>query len=402
MKRGTGKLAGALLLLFAACGVHAVEGNLVATLSQNLQDQWEHILPGRPPQIPVVSRVVPGQPFSIRLVLGRFALKDGAADVTADLEQVNPDGTKKTIGRDLVALRGKSDGKGVFLSNFYLEAVMEEKDAPGKYRIVGKLRDRNDGSEKALECSWELTAPPDSFPALELKQSGEVLSNYYRSPKPELLPGLLESCLRERPGLNDKTLSLYYGLGRLFRLNPQLHGELLRIAAAQQTAESRRAVAAVIHFLGGKAEAELRPKLDEGTRRELDELALLPDEVPGTIRTAGELDQLWFEFFATGKVEPIRRLVDQLARPGEMLTPKEFKAKKEKGETTPEDLEKLKNFLITLAANWSLNSNAKQHPLVRFYLEAMLTRGEIKHPRSAALVKEILRKASAPAEKAGK
>ena len=76
----------------------------------------------------------------------------------------------------------------------------------------------------------------------------------------------------------------------------------------------------------------------------------------------------------------------------------EFKAKKEKGETTPEDLEKLKNFLITLAANWSLNSNAKQHPLVRYYLEAMLTRGEIKHPRSAALVKEILRKASEPAK----
>lgn len=401
MKRGTGRLAGALLLLFAACGVHAVEGNLVVTLSQNLQDQWEHILPGRPPQVSTVSRVVPGQPFSIRLVLGRFALKDGAADVTADLEQVNPDGTKEAIGRDLVILRGKSDGKGVFLSNFYLEAVMEEKDAPGTYRIVGKLRDRNDGSEKPLECSWQLTPPPDPYPTVELKQSGEVLSNYYRSPKPELLPGFLESCLRERPGLNGKTLSLYYGLGLLFRLNPQLHGELLRIAAAQQTAESRRAVAAVIHFLGREAGENLHPKLDEATSRELDELVLLPDEVPDTIRTPGELDQLWFEFFATGKVEPVRRLVEQLARPGEMLTPKEFKAKKEKGETTPEDLEKLKNFLITLAANWSLNSNAKQHPLVRYYLEAMLTRGEIKHPRSAALVKEILRKASLP-EKAGK
>ena len=296
---------------------------------------------------------------------------------------------------------GKSDGKGVFLSNFYLEAVMEEKDAPGTYRIVGKLRDRNDGSEKPLECSWQLTPPPDPYPAVELKQSGEVLSNYYRSPKPELLPGFLESCLRERPGLNGKTLSLYYGLGLLFRLNPQLHGELLRIAAAQQTAESRRAVAAVIHFLGREAGENLHSKLDEATSRELDELVLLPDEVPDTIRTPGELDQLWFEFFATGKVEPVRRLVEQLARPGEMLTPKEFKAKKEKGETTPEDLEKLKNFLITLAANWSLNSNAKQHPLVRYYLEAMLTRGEIKHPRSAALVKEILRKASLP-EKAGK
>ena len=158
---------------------------------------------------------------------------------------------------------------------------------------------------------------------------------------------------------------------------------------------------AVIHFLGGKAEAALRPKLDAETRRELEKLAALPVEVPGSIRNPGELDQLWFEFFATGKVEPVRRLVDQLARPGKMLTPKEFKAKKEKGEITPEDRESLMNFLISLAANWSLGSNAKQHPLVRYYLEAMLTRGEIKHPRSAALVKEILRKASAPA-KAGK
>ena len=157
----------------------------------------------------------------------------------------------------------------------------------------------------------------------------------------------------------------------------------------------------MIHFLGGKAEAALRPKLDAETRRELEKLAALPVEVPGSIRNPGELDQLWFEFFATGKVEPVRRLVDQLARPGKMLTPKEFKAKKEKGEITPEDRESLMNFLISLAANWSLGSNAKQHPLVRYYLEAMLTRGEIKHPRSVALVKEILRKASVPA-KAGK
>ena len=129
MKRGTEKLAGALLLLFAACGVHAVEGNLVATLSQNLQDQWEHILPGRPPQVSTVSRVVPGQPFSIRLVLGRFALKEGAADVTADLEQVNPDGTKTPIGRDLVVFRGKSDGNGVFLSRLMAVKNSAEADA---------------------------------------------------------------------------------------------------------------------------------------------------------------------------------------------------------------------------------------------------------------------------------
>ena len=84
-----------------------------------------------------------------------------------------------------------------------------------------------------------------------------------------------------------------------------------------------------------------------------------------------------------------------------MLTPDEFKAKKEKGGITPDDLPKLMNFLICVAANWSLSSNAKQHPLVRYYLEAMLARGEIKHPRSAALVEKMLRDASTP-ERSGK
>ena len=35
-----GKWFGAMLLLIAACGVHAVEGKLVATLSRNQEDQW--------------------------------------------------------------------------------------------------------------------------------------------------------------------------------------------------------------------------------------------------------------------------------------------------------------------------------------------------------------------------
>ena len=96
-----GKWFGAMLLLIAACGVHAVEGKLVATLSRNQEDQWSHILPNRPPHVATVSSVVPDQPFSVCLYLSNFALKDGAADVTVDLEQVDPDGTRKTLGKDL-------------------------------------------------------------------------------------------------------------------------------------------------------------------------------------------------------------------------------------------------------------------------------------------------------------
>lgn len=398
MNGGVRKWFAAVLLLFAACGLQAVEGKLVATLSRNQEDQWNHILPDRPPQVATVDSVVPGQPFSICLFLHDFSLKNGAADVTADLEQIDPNGKRTALGRDLVAYRGKTDRKGVFLATLRFSAAMEESDPPGKYRILVRLHDRNAGGEKQLECSWLLTSPPKRFPAVDLKKGIETLTGYYRAPEPNLLPGVLESCLREISGLSGNTMPVYCELGLLFGMNPQLHGELLRIAAAQQTAERRRAVAAVIHFLGEEAATKLRPELDAETRRELDGLARLPRKVPEKIQNPGELDQLWAEFFAAGKVEPIRRLVGELARSGEMLTPEEFKAKKEKGSTTPDDLPKLMNCLIFTAANWSLNANAKQHPLVRYYLEAMLSRGELKNSRTALLVQEILRNASTPAK----
>ncbi len=390
-----GKRMWTFLIALAAGTLCAVEGNLVPTLSQNLEDQWGHILPKRPPQLSTVSAVVPGQPFSVRLILGRFALKDGAADVTVDLDQVNPDGTVKAIGHNLAAFRKKSSADGVFLADFLLEIIMEEKDQPGDYKIIARLRDNNDGSEKQLEAPFRLVAPPATYPEVDLRKDGAVLSNYYRSPQPEQLPGLLKAVLRERP-LEDKTLSLYYGLGLLFRLNPQLHGELVRIAAAQSDPAARRGAAAVVHFLDETAQEQLRPQLDPETIKQLDNLEGIPSAPPQKIRNGGQLDQLWMEFFATGKVEPIRRLVNELSRPGGSLSPEAFKAKKDKGEATPEDLEKLLNFLITMAANWSLGSNAKQHPLVAYYLEAMLVRNEIKDPQAAALVKEILRKASVP------
>ena len=44
---------------------------------------------------------------------------------------------------------------------------------------------------------------------------------------------------------------------------------------------------------------------------------------------------------------------------------------------TREDQRKLMNFLTAMAAQWSLNSLAKTHPLIRFYVEAALVRREV-------------------------
>ena len=149
-------------------------------------------------------------------------------------------------------------------------------------------------------------------------------------------------------------------------------------------------------MLGPEGEARLRPLLSPEAVAALEKTAGVPVAV-AEVGNSTDLDRLWMEFFASGQVGPVRRLVGELVRFRDALAPAEFKAKKEKGETTPADLAKVMNFLVGAAAKWSLGSNARQHPVVRFYLEAMLKRGEIKDPHSAALIEEILRKAAEPA-----
>ena len=124
-----------------------------------------------------------------------------------------------------------------------------------------------------------------------------------------------------------------------------------------------------------------------------DKVAAIPVGVPPKIDHPTQLDQLWTEFFTTGKVEPIRRLVGALTPSGATMTIEEFKARKERGVSEPEDRQKLMNHLIRMAAEWSLGSNAQQHRLVAYYLEAMLARREIKDPQAADQVRQILRKA---------
>ena len=378
--------------VLATRGLLALEGSLFPTLATNLNDQWEHILSGRPPYVVTLSSVVRGQPFTIHLTLGKFALKDGKAHVVADLEQVGPNGISKSIGTGLPVLKRNTDPEGVFLSDFYLKAVMDEEDPVGEYKIIARLRDCNDGSEKQLEASWKLVDAPAAYPSVELKQAGNIMSQYYRNPRPEQLPGILKTLLREQPELNGKTLPMYYGCGILFQWNPQLKDELLRIAETQ-TGPARTAAAYVIRCMGPETEARIRPLLSPELFAELDKVAAIPVGVPPKIDHPTQLDQLWIEFFTTGKVEPIRRLVGALTPSGATMTIEEFKARKERGVSEPEDRQKLMNHLIRMAAEWSLGSNAQQHRLVAYYLEAMLARGEIKDPQAADQVRQILRKA---------
>jgi hypothetical protein len=86
------------------------------------------------------------------------------------------------------------------------------------------------------------------------------------------------------------------------------------------------------------------------------------------VNTAGTLDILWGYFFATGKQEPIRRIVTALSLSEYSGAFQRF----EDSEKT-EKVEKEAYLDLTFqTALWSLESNCKQHPLVLSYCEEFL------------------------------
>ena len=95
-----------------------------------------------------------------------------------------------------------------------------------------------------------------------------------------------------------------------------------------------------------------------------------------------QLDICWAEFFVRGTKAPLMKIVAAMSLANDSVTIEQYK---KLAKPTPEDQRKLMNGLTVMAAQWSLGSLAKNHPLIRFYVEAALVRGEVKDPIAAAL-----------------
>ena len=141
---------------------------------------------------------------------------------------------------------------------------------------------------------------------------------------------------------------------------------------------------ALILAAAGATDAELKdadPKLRElfVQAKGMERSPLAFDKVT----SPAQLDALWVMFLTTGKFEPIRRLVYEVRKRDDAMPVAEIKKLGRK--PTKEEMPKVMNGLVAGAAEWSLASNAKQHELVGFYLEAMLMRKQ--YPDDAAAVK---------------
>lgn len=373
----------------------ALEGKLFFTLAPNVSDEFAHIMPYRPPNIPNVTRCVRNQPVDLVLVLAKPAVgKDGKVLVEVESAvATEPDGKSHELvetGKPRVALQGikknARDFSGVMLANFGMRVIFEDVDPLGKNQLRVRLRDRGDDSTLELTAEIEAVEALSGAPEkpMTAEEMSKFITEYYQSPDPAKIPAAFAAFLRFDEEASGKKKRAYdplmwlCGFAELYRLNPQLRPVLAKGAAGYSDIQKK--YVAMILAESGANEDDVKdadPELKALFAQVKGKKPLSFDKV---VHPA-QLDALWTQFMVTGKVEPIRRLVGELRKRDDVMTLDE--AKKLGRKPDADEMKKIMNGIVGRAAEWSLASNSKQHKLVGYYLEAMLIRKEFPDPDAA-------------------
>ena len=390
------------LFAFAISDIFAVECRINTTLLYDYNDQWHNIPEGRPPFLPVVKSVVKKQYFDVHVFLWKFKTADNKADCTYKIKIIKPDGKIYYSSKELVAYKGKFAGTSVLKTPGKLQICFEAKDPLGKYQIETVVYDKIAKTQASAKCLIELKAMPEKYAHLKIgfdkKNKPELATNYYRNPQPEkLIPFFLGLCQlqedlvkaqkydkKKRHACNLMMAFCYY----TFKNNKYLIPSLIR-AVEPYGIFYKRNLVFLLHNLN-MLDEKLYKELGDQAQKFAAKLkqASNPFEF-GKVRYSEQEDILWAQFFATGKYLPIKKLAEVMTQLSSNMSIKRYKSLKTK---TVKDKKQLYEWIIALAARWSLQSNAIQHNLVFYYCETLYMR-DIKNRFLKACLDGILQQA---------
>lgn len=401
MIRGLKSIA-LLLAALLAWTSGGIEPRVLPTVATNIDDQWNGILPERPPVFPTATRIEPGQLVRIYVMASGLAIREGRARATYDIVLVDPQGKTVFEQKNIPLLDGAFQANWAALSPGGLEMFCEPQDPLGTYVLVVTVRDQVDGSERQARAELRLEKKTPAAARIDDRDFRLLLQLYYLQPRPELiLPALRRVLTEEWPKAAkaqgerfrpEPMLAFFYWV---LSRNAQLYPEFGRMIG-ELAPEQQLGALLIVRALGEKAEKVIVPELADALRRKLAELPptnlFIPD--PAKLDPLA-LDLWWAEFFATGKRAPILRLIQVLERSRNAATEEELKTLKGQ-KPNPETIGRVRNRMLVTVAQWSLTANARRHQLLRYYLEAMLRRGELKDDAARQGVEKALRDCQAP------
>ncbi len=347
---------------------------LIPTLSTFIDDLWERTKGITTPRFSGVFELIPNQEFQALILLGKYTIKDSKINLKikcflqhTETSKVLPNTFETTLVGDL------EKEIGFILFPELPKFKFTEEDEEGEYKFILQVHDTNSGEDKEVEQTLTFSKKEIDF---FQKREGEIedwRQNYYLDPKPtELISNYFKS-LEENDILNQDQSIIFYV--EALNNSPFLVEEIKKLLSKGECSQLQRNGLNIV-FARSKYEevdslgfSEQELKILHEFRSEFQS----PLELEITHPT--ELDMLWSMFFANGKYENVEKIISVLYYKKDIT--------EEQAKSLPQD--ELLKYAIGSAADWSLETIGRYHPMVQVYMI-----NKLNHPTTSDYIKSQL------------
>ena len=340
---------------------------VVPSLTDQKLDGWYKIPPNSGPRIHKASKVTQGQSFNLFVFFNGYSSdKTNNINIRYDFQIFGPAGTPTADkGSDLVAYQSPGgESKNLILSQQFVKIILTDKYPVGTYKIKVTAHDKVAGKSISTETPIELQSFSLPSPFSSQKEAEMWMMGYYNNPEPIKAIRAVQQLVNTKPEWLKKHKNAITYFQRIFIDNPFVLQNISNTFDSFSL-EDKKKLLLIAAKVDGASIIDITndPQLVEYFNHA--KAIKLPD-VSGQINSADQLDILWSEFLATGRYEPINKIISALSLGKHKGTLEKIKSGKIKNIT---DKIRQEAYLEATyqSAVWSLISNCSQMPLVFKY-----------------------------------
>lgn len=376
--------------------------HLVATAADPALDLWFHTPRDSTPLIPAASHVYKLQPIQLIPIFQGFQRnRQGEAEVTYDVTIFDPDGQLILQHQGLTGIEGPvPEDANLFLAARRLTLTFEADDPFGEYRIEVTARDLTRSLHRKRTVHVTLVPFGYATSPESAQEFRQWLPTYYLQPDPARA---LLACLRYGEFENPVTGQLDFSQIAFFQTIFSRHPFLIdALVASYDSAPDniRFRVLFMLAYLNYRERTFLQ-NLPEPEFAFFESVRLFFPPCPyATIISPQQLDMLWAEFYATGRLAPIRHIISALDLASFEGALHELGESPSDETHDEESRRRAMREMVFPSAQWSLVNNCRQHSLVRAYCLQLLQQGDLS-PSEREQLTAVLRTADSTPSRLG-
>lgn len=370
------------LLVLSSCALADPFDCMVAITRQDPSMDWWYAVPQEfAPHVNRISSVSKGEYFCIIPIFRNYtADSNEQARITFDIEVTRPDGTVDVSLSECDGHLGPATPPHLLPSQAVLNLCFDPDDPFGAYRIDVIAIDHMAGQTNRQ--SEVVLLEKFSLETLSEKERDDIFLNQVSVPNPgKALSAFLQTEQSFFNEDNEPIWSAIWFFKTIFENNQYLIPHMLN-EYGFGTQKQKRDIILVMALMD---QADQLPRMsgDLKSFKRVMEAGRVPNPYE-EITSGKQLDMLWAEFFATGRVKPISKIVSSLDLVEHQGTLDKIKA----GDLDPENPEVYRIGMLEAvfqSALWSLKSYCAQCPLVYHYCIGILHAEELEYPTQSCL-----------------